>query len=280
MTYFVIGVFLVLLGGIFIYMMKSSQGTFAALALTREYTAKELRDIYDSVAKEVGKGTFKEMVEIKGRIVCDSPLTGEMSKEKCVYFKNEIVRDIEESYYEQDAEDNNKKVLKTRKITETICSKERQADFYIQDETGRTKVNPENADMTNGLSKAIDRYEPAAAVSYNEGLMNWGGFSFRMSSEYHHQQEGRKVLGYKFTEYVFPMDKNIFILGEATDSMGELTIARPVSGATTDFIISTKSAEELKASAKGSIATFKVLSIVSFAAGVALMIMGLIKGLK
>lgn len=277
MAFFIIGVVLILLGGLFVYLMKSSEGTFAALSLTREYSSKELRDIYDSVAKEVGKGTFREMVETKGKIVCDSPLSGEMSKEKCVYYKNEIVRDIEETYHERDAD--NKEVMRTRKITETICSKECQADFYVQDETGRTKVNPEGADMSNGLMKSVDRYEPATSVSYNDGYMRWGGYSFQMGNDYHHHQEGRKVMGYKFTEYVFPMNKNIFILGEASDSMGELTIARPAAGGS-NFIISTKSAEELKAGAKSGAAMFKMLSMASFAAGAIMMVVGLLKGLK
>lgn len=264
------GIVIIVVGAVLIFLMKSAQNRLVALMSTETYTVKALQDLSGSVGGEIGKGSFKQMAEVKGTVECDTPLESDLTKTKCVYYRTEVERQYEETYYETNSQTNQRE-LKTRKGTETISSNVRFTDFYVKDETGKIKINPQSADID--LIKVKDSFEPSSGSSFSGGRISFGGFSFNLGSGIDLNREGRKTLGYKLTESVFTPGKNAFVLGEVSDSAGELTISKPAKG---QFIISTKSEEELSAGAKKNIQYFKYGAIACFVVGTILAVVGLV----
>src|SRR5262245_12089607 len=62
-----------------------------------------------SKAAEVARLTPGTMAEVKGMLRCAAPLTAELSKEACVYFKSDVQREV--VYYQTDSQ--NKRERKT-----------------------------------------------------------------------------------------------------------------------------------------------------------------------
>ncbi|HBC76892.1 MAG: hypothetical protein A2008_03435 [Candidatus Wallbacteria bacterium GWC2_49_35] len=267
----VIGVILIIIGVVCIFMKKSSQKKLMALSLTDTYTAAKLLELQKTIAGEMGAGSFRQLAEVKGVIECPDPLTAELSKEKCLYYKSEVDIEYEENYYQENQQTKSRE-LKTRRTSENITRVERGVDFYLKDDTGKVRINPAGAELD--LTKSVDRFEPATNVNYSNGAISWGGFSFSVGSNYSdYTREGRKILGYKFSEYIFPLKQKIFVIGEATDSMGELQISKP----TTDdgvFVISNKSEEQLAKEAKSSAQTLDIASKACFAIGAIMAVAG------
>ncbi|MEZ7892557.1 MAG: E3 ubiquitin ligase family protein [Candidatus Wallbacteria bacterium] len=272
----IFGIILIVIGVICLFMKKSSQSRLMAFNLTKTYTAADLKELFSSVAKEAGKGNFREMVELKGTLECASPLTAELSKEPCVYFKSTVEREVEETYYEQDAQTKNK-VMKTRREMQLISSTERNCDFYIKDATGKIRVKSDNAEFD--LIKSMEKYEPASAFNYANGNLNWGGFFIPIAENVfnnNYNMQTHKILGYKMIEYMFPVNRDTFVIGEASDSSnGEITVAKPVESKG-EFIVSNKSEEQLAADAKQSAKWLDIASKVCLAIGAVLALAGLV----
>lgn len=267
----VIGVALIIIGVVCIFMKKSSQKKVMALSLTDTYTAAKLIELQKTIAGEMGAGSFRQLAEVKGVIECPDPLTAELSKEKCLYYKSEVDIEYEETYYEDNPQ-TKRRELKTRRTSENITCVERGADFYVKDDTGKVRINPAGAELD--LTKSVDRFEPATNVNYSNGAIRWGNFSFSVGSNYSdYTREGRKILGYKFSEYIFPLKQKVFVIGEATDSMGELQIAKPTADDGV-FMISNKSEEQLAKEAKSSAQMLDIASKVCFAVGAIMAVAG------
>ena len=83
-------------------------------------------------------------------------------------------------------------------------------------------------------------------------------------------------MGYRLTEWALPLDQTIYVLGEAQETGQQLVIRKP-SESDTPFIISTKSEEQLVATARKWVLLTKfgglagaVLAIVLIVTGIAL----------
>jgi len=83
---------------VFVFLGRSERHQEVILTEKSAFTAKALKDLYDSVKEEVGKGYFGHTVEVKGKIECGKPLTSELTKEECVFYKTEVERKYEETY--------------------------------------------------------------------------------------------------------------------------------------------------------------------------------------
>jgi len=266
----IIGIILIIIGVACIFMKKSSQKRIMALSLTDTYTAAKLIELQKTISSEMGSsGSFRQLAEVRGKIECPSPLSAEISKEKCAYYISDVDIEYEETYYEEDHQ-SKRQVLKTRRASENITRVERATNFYVKDETGKIKINPEGADID--LITSIERFEPAGNVNYSSGAVSFGGFSFSVNSNY--MREGRKVLGYKFSEQIFPLNRDVFVIGEVSDSMGELTISKPAADNESVFVISNKSEEQLAKEAKSSAQTLDIVSKICFAVGAIMAIAG------
>jgi len=180
-------------------------------------------------ASEVASLIPGEMIEVKGVIRCDRPLTAELAQRDCVYYSSRVVREYEHR------RQNAKGDLVTSRRSETVAQNEQSTAFYVEDSSGRVLVHPAGAEVD--ARKLVDRFER------NSGTLgptiSFGGITLNLGGS-----DG--TIGYRYEEYVLPVDIPVYVLGVVQEGG---TIGRPppeLKGRR--FIISYRSEEALRAS--------------------------------
>lgn len=217
--------------------------------------------IVTSTAAETSSLISGEMVELKGTVRCDTPLTGELSQRQCVYYASEVVREYEER------RQNSKGEWETHRRSETVASNKQMTPFMVEDATGRVTVRPDGAEID--AQKVVDRFEqPNQAMGPS---ISFGGIALNLGG-------GGGTVGYRYRESIIPVDAPVYILGVFQES-GE--VGRPPEGSKQSrFVISHRSEEELRRSwrssarwlAGGAIATFVVGAILVIVAFITLIV--------
>jgi hypothetical protein len=136
-----VGIGLCVLAVILLAVSLSQKNKLYQMQSTETLTAKALADSASDVAKEIGPGSFNQVTEVKGKSVCDNPITSELAQRECVYYSMRITREYEEDYWDTDSQ--GRRTRRTRRGSDTVASNVRSTPFYIQDGTGKIKVNPE-----------------------------------------------------------------------------------------------------------------------------------------
>src|ERR687893_2272919 len=78
------------------------------------------------------------LVEVKGTLRCEEPLTSEMAGETCAYYSSQVTRE----YLEEDYDDDD---VGSDRRSEVVAHNEQFAPFSVEDETGSVAVNAEGA---------------------------------------------------------------------------------------------------------------------------------------
>lgn len=230
----------------------------------------ELTDMAKALAKDMGKGHYGETVEVQGKIVCDKPLLAELSKQPCIYYRAEVKREYEETKVVTDSQGQQKN--ETRRCNETLSSNKRSVPFYIEDETGKIEVLPDQADIDE--QKSLSKFEPESGLLMQGNTVSIGGFSIAVGNP--GQQGTRRTLGYQMDEWTLPADTQAFVIGEVTDSEGRLVIRKP-SEKGKRFIISARSKEALVQSTESTAKWLMVGSVACLAIGIIVSISGIVK---
>ena len=224
------------------------------------------RSLAESVAKDIGAGSFAEVAEVKGTVRCDAPLTSELANAQCVYYSMHVTREYEETYWDTDSKGN--RVQKHRRGSETVSQNTRSCPFDVEDATGKVAVDPSGASLTG--EKVYDKFEPGEPGSPAVSIGRW---RFDLSSV--RLGAGRRTLGYKYEETIIPVGRPIYVLGEASDAGGKLAVRKPTKKGTS-FIVSMKSEEELTRSAEGSNKGLTIGAAIAAAAGVVVAVLDLL----
>lgn len=174
-----------------------------------------------SKAAEVARLAPGTVVEVKGTLRCTGPLTAELSKQSCVYFKSEIQREV--VYYENDSQGKRQRKIRT----ESVQSNTRFAPCAVEDASGRVAINLDGADI-EGQQQVVNQREAearsAAAVLVSAAL------------------SGTDSSTLIYTETILPADIPVYVLGEVTAGNA---IGKPAAGSKNRvFVVSTKSEEE------------------------------------
>jgi hypothetical protein len=257
----IVGIFLIGLGIFFFFARKKSQTTLFNIKATQTLKTKDITDLCDAVKEDLGPGCFNRVLEVKGIVKCDNPLVGELSKQKCVYYSMKVSHEYEETYTIRNSQGRTEK--RTRRGSETISSNSQSVHFYVEDDTGKILVNPASA--TLHTIKAVDRFESSAGN--NSSTIKFGSLSFNIPSN----SSGRRSLGYRYVEEIIPVERRIYVLGEASDATGELMIQLP-NDKKESFIVSLKSEEELIKLTESSIVWYLVGAITSIVIGILLLV--------
>jgi hypothetical protein len=261
----IIGLALIGLSILLIFLRRKSQDKLLEIKSTQTSTTKELVDLCQSVKDGIGNsGGFKQLSEIKGVVKCAQPLNGELSKQPCVYYAMNVSERYEETYYEKDSKGNS--VRRTRTGSTTVASNSQSVHFEVEDASGRITVNPNGADIDP--VQVVSKYEPSMQ---GRNSVSFGSFSFNVGRS----TGDRKILGYEFTEKIIPLDRRVYVIGEASDSTGELMIQQP-SEKGKPFIITLKSEEELTKGTESNIKALMIGAIVSLIAGLGAIAYGII----
>jgi L-aminopeptidase/D-esterase-like protein len=121
----------------------------------------------------------------------------------------------------------------------------------------------------------VDRFQSGEPGAGN-GLITLGDFSINVGGLSIGSMSGSRTIGYRIRETVLPLGRPIFVLGEVADRSSQLTIGMPREKGRR-FIISTKSEEELIRSMQATIRWLLVGAASSSVAGLALIVVGLVR---
>ncbi len=265
MGFIIAGVVLLALAGILLFVRKRSQGHLLEIKFMQSTPVDEIIETHRSIADELGPGGFSQLVETKGVVVCDAPVTGELSGQPCAYYTMQIEERYEETYWEEDAE--GRRIERTRSGNQTVASNTVSGQFAVQDGAGRIRINPDGAKLD--LQQSVNRFEPMMGGS----TLSFGSFSMDFTPT---MMPGRRILGYHYSESILPIGRNLYVVGQARDTSGELLITRP-EDKTKPFIVSLKSEEEITGGIESKAKWLFIGAIASGAIGLVLIIMGAMK---
>lgn len=243
---------LIVLGGV---------GTFIArhFALDKVYdlqtatlrTVAELTSMSKEIAGDIGAGSYNEVVEVAGTLACSRPLMSELGQRPCLHYKYTVTREYEETRRVRDQQGNER--TETHRGSDVLNSFEQTvSEFVVRDQTGEITVEPNGADFTT--QQTVSRFEPDGMMSVEIG-------SFRLNLGQISLGHGRRLLGHRFEEWIVPVDMQGFVVGEANDAGGRMSIKKPTTKGAR-FIVSSGSKDAL---VKSTQSTANILKYVSFA---------------
>ncbi len=234
-----VGIVLFIVAGVLLYFMKQNQGRVRQMKATETSTVNALEETAATIRDDLGGGAshWKAKAEVKGRVVCETPLEGQFTDVPSAVIHTRIVREWEEYRQERDSDGNSRSRWVRR--SDTMHDDVRTTSFHIDDGTGQLRVAPNGADFT--LNEVVDRFEPAdrfddgPSISFGPITLNVGGMGWGSS---------RRLIGYKVQESILPVGANVYGLGEVQDQGTSLVLTKSANTETA-FILSVKSEEEL-----------------------------------
>ncbi|MEW5855110.1 MAG: E3 ubiquitin ligase family protein [Myxococcota bacterium] len=256
----VIGLVFLVAGGGLLWLSRQRLQHAATLMATETSTVGALTQLAGEVAAEVGAGSFRQRVELKGTLRSPEPLTGELSRQRCAQVVTRVQRRYEETVERTDSHGTT--VRENRTGTETVSELRRVAPALVEDVTGQVPLDLEGASVE--LTKVVDRFEPHSARVEQDILSL---FAHAVGTP----GAGRRTLGYQFTEEILPLDRAVFVLGEAVDEGGRLRVRKGPDG----LVVSFKSEEQLVGEARSSAKWARVGAVACALAGAGMVLGGL-----
>jgi hypothetical protein len=194
------------------------------------------------------------LVEVKGTLRCEEPLSSEMAGEKCAYYSSKVIRE----YMERDYDDDD---VGSDRRSEVVAHNEQFAPFVVEDSTGTVAVNAEGAEMD--AKQVVNRFERNTG---SEGpSISLGGTTIHLGG-------GERTLGYRYTETILPVDAPVYVLGTVQQGGG---IGTPSGDEGHRFIVSHRSEEALGQSVGKTVLWLGVGGIASIVVGVVLLAVGI-----
>jgi E3 Ubiquitin ligase len=265
----IFGGILIVLGIILGFVWRHYQNKLRGMRLARGTTVAELADLVKQVSEEMGGGSLRQYVKLRGQIRCDQPLMSELKQLPCVHYSMRVVREYEEQVTERDSEGKTRR--ETRRGSETITSNSQSVPFWLADRSGEIRVEPEGA--TIETVQVLDEFRTASDTG-NSTRLSFGGFSLDVGAL---TGSGRRTLGYRYVESILPSDRQIFVVATASDAHQDLMLHQPTEPGRA-FIISLKPEEVLIRSTQQAITYSLAGMIASLGIGVILLVIGLLRG--
>ena len=269
MGWIIFGVIVIVIGVFLVYSAKSAakkalymQALETTTVGTITETVEQIRTSMEGEASE-----YAEYVELKGSIQCEegTQLIGQMSQREAVICVTKVIREYEEKRVSTDSE--GRRRTSWHKGRDTVSNNRNEVPFFLEDSTGRIRINHKGSEL--GLIKAVEKFEPA-----NDGggsQISFGGLSFTVSAF----GSGRRTLGYRYTEEIFPLGAKLYALGEAADTEHGLVLRKPTGEESKPYLLSLKSEEELQESNQSKAKTHRTIGLVLLALGGVLLLIGI-----
>jgi hypothetical protein len=231
-------------GGALLYFRNKNKQKAALMGQTETSNAAEV--------SRLAPGT---LVEVKGTLRCEEPLTSEMASERCAYYSSKVVRE----YLERDYDDDD--VGGSDRRSEVVAQNEQFAPFSVEDETGSVAVNAEGAEVD--AKQVVNRFERNTG---SEGpSISLGGATIQLGG-------GERTLGYRYTESILPVDAPVYALGTVQEGGG---IGAPPEDRGHRFVVSHRSEEALGQSLGKTVLWLGVGAIGAFVVGIILLVIGI-----
>lgn len=260
MTLIIIGAIAIIIGIAMFFVAKKKKSHVLEMKYVKTSKIKDLFDLHKSLLSDLGPASIKQLVEVKGMLDTDTPLASELAEVPCVAYRYSVEERYEEDYEERD--DQGRVTRKTRTGYSTVESNEKRTVCKITDDTGTILCDPNGAPLE--MEKSLERYEAAnnAGAEFKIGSFIFGTRPLSGS---------RRILGYRFKEYVFPIKRNIYAIGEMRDRSSEPVLCKP-DEKDKPFVLSLKSEEEVIKSTESSANILTALSIIFVLGGAAAII--------
>lgn len=232
-------------GGALLYFRNRTKQKAALMGQTETSNASDVSGL--------APGT---LVEVKGTLRCEEPLTSEMAGERCAYYSSKVVREYLERDYDDDDD------VGSDRRSEVVAHNEQFAPFTVEDETGTVAVNAEGAEVD--ARQVVNRFERNTG---GEGpSISLGGATIHLGG-------GERTLGYRYTESILPVDAPVYVLGTVLDG----GIGGPVSSDQGHrFVVSHRSEEALGQSLGKTVLWLGVGGIAALVVGVILLVVGIL----
>ena len=210
-------------GGMLLYFLNRTMQKSALMSQTEISSASEVSGL--------SPGT---LVEVKGRLRCDEPLTSEMAEKTCAYYSAMITRE----YLERDHDDDDN--VGSHRRSEVVAQNEQFAPFEVEDESGSVAVNAEGAEVD--ARQVVNRFERNTG---NEGSSpSFGGATINLRG-------GERTIGYRYTESTLLLDESVYVLGTVQEDGG---IGAPQSDEVGHRSVVSHRSEEAQGQSLGKIA--------------------------
>jgi len=233
-------------GGLLIYRRRQLRKT------------KLMSQVETSGAGAVSGAAPGTLVELKGTLRCDEPLTSEMAEHTCAYYLSQVIREYEETDRDPDGDQ------RTHRRSEVVASNERIAPFVVEDETGTVRVRGEGAEV-DALT-VMNRFERDTGGGSNITL---GGLTVNLGG-------GERTIGYRYEESILKLDSPVYVLG-AVQEDGEIG-APPEGDKDKRFLISYRSEEQLEKKYRSNAFWLALIAVGLFFFGGIFVVVGLLVG--
>lgn len=202
-------------GGVMLYFRNKTRQKSALMSQTETSSASDINGH--------APGT---LVEVKGTLRCEEPLTSEMAQKTCAYFSSTVTREYLRPDYDHDDND-----VGSDRRSEVMAQNVQFAPFVVEDHSGSVAVDAEGAEVD--ARQVMNRFDRNTG---NEGTFSLGGVSINLGG-------GERTIGYRYTESILPVDEPVYVLGTVQENGG---IGAPRSGEEGHrFVVSHRSEEAL-----------------------------------
>lgn len=259
-----IGLLLLVVGIVLFFVGRSQGSKVYAVKATETSRVGDVLAIGNEIAAEMPDGQaigFSEYVELKGRVVCESPLRSDMSDQLGAIITKEVFHVFNERQERQNSDGTSRTTWNKRE--ESVSNDRRESPFYLDDGSGRVLMRPERAIE---LEKTVDRFEPVNAASSGTGVkLSIGKFNLSLGAS--SNTADRVTLGYRVVEKMLPVNRQLYALGELAFVEGQGYVFRAPEKGNRDkpYIVSLKTEEDI---VKGAQSNQKVVGIISKILGI------------
>ena len=231
-------------GGVMLYFRNRTRQKSALMTQTETSSSADVSGL-----------TPGTLVEVKGTLRCEEPLTSEMSEKSCAYYSSKVIRE----YMERDYDDND---TGSDRRSEVVAQNEQFAPFVVEDDSGTVAVNAEGAEVD--ARQVVNRFDRNTG---NEGpSISLGGATINLGG-------GERTIGYRYTESILPVDAPVYVLGTVQEGGG---IGAPTSGEEEHrFVVSHRSEEALGQSLGKTVLWLGVGGVGALVLGVILLVVGI-----
>lgn len=261
----VIGIILLIVSAISYFISRDQKSRSFSLKSARAAVVGDLHHLSQEIAQEIGAGNWQDYVRLWGEIQSDQPLESPLNQSPCVYYTMTVTQEYEETVTEKDSEGNTKQ--STRRSSETVSRNQQSIPFQLCDASGVITVDPDQADIET--VKVLDEFRPDNDVA---GKISFGSFSFSIGHA--RSTPRRRILGYRFTESILPVDREALVVGMVTDSTGKLAIRKPLDDKR--YMIALKPYEAMTKAADNNAKTAFYVAIATVILGIILLLVDIL----
>jgi hypothetical protein len=232
----ILGLVLLVAGAVCLYIAVRAQRRVHAMMAAETLTVPELEQLRGISDELTSSGGFRKVCEVIGAAAPGPQglLQAELTGTECVWHGYRVQRRYK--HYDRDSDGDTR--VTTR--TETVAEHSSAPGFTVVRDGHAIGVD-HGGRRPDGVEQVADRFEEAQEQRTGGGwLRALGDFV---------DGDRDETIGFQYTEWALRPGTPLYVLGEVRDTTGELVIGPPAD--TKDhFVVSTRSEEQLTASAR------------------------------